>query len=65
MPTADWMVGMPCNCLTGILQFPLTLQGHTVTKEGREEGIHSSLLKVFKVLPWKQELQHGDKLCLV
>lgn len=36
MPTADWIVGIPCNCLTGILQFPLTLQGHTVTKERRE-----------------------------
>lgn len=61
IPTADWIVGMPCNCLTGILQFPLTLQGHTVTKVRREEGMHRGKF----TQPRKQEIQHGDKSLFV
>lgn len=38
MPTADWIVGIPSNCFAAILQFPLMLQGHTVTnKKGINE----------------------------
>lgn len=33
MPTADWIVGIPSNCVAAILQFPLMLQGHTVTNK--------------------------------
>lgn len=65
IPTADWIVGMPCNCLTGVLQFPLTLQGHTVTKEGREDGIHRGKFTQGVLTPWKQELWPSDKLGFV
>lgn len=39
VPTADWMVGMPCSCLAAILQLPLMLQGHTVTTKKKTERL--------------------------
>lgn len=68
IPTADWIVGMPCNCLTGILQFPLTLQGHTVTKAGREERMHTGkfIQGVLKCCPGSRNYSMViNRVCLI
>lgn len=63
MPTADWIVGMPSSCLAAILQFPLTLQGHTVTNRENKQTFQKSHNRV--ALTKQGNTTEGDKLCYV